>query len=304
LYFNAVLLLDGRVMAIGDSSSATVGIPEIYNPDNGLWTLTTSQNGVHYQTPAILLPDGTVVVADAASEVYNPISARWRTVPALPSGAGTTLTLLPNGNVLTVGGSVTNTYLFDLGLGSSNSWRPQVTGSPGPSNAGAMLSVTGMQFRGLSVGGGGDDTQSSQSGFPIVQLRRIDSQQVLTLTTTSWTTNSLVTAPVTNFPAGPALLTVFVNGIQSVSSVVLINPAVTPTVLVLSNPTRLGDGSFRFSFTNAPGGTFTALATTNVATSTASWTSLGPAAEVTSGHYQFTDRSAPSGQKLYRVRSP
>lgn len=304
LYFNAVLLPDGRVMAIGDSSSASTGVPEIYNPASGLWTLTTPQTAVHYQTPAILLPDGTVVVADAASEVYDPIAAFWRTVPALPSGAGTTLALLPNGNVLSAGGGVTNTYLFDLGLGASNSWRPQVTGSPGPFHAGGILSMTGTQFRGLSVGGGGDGTQSSQSGFPVVQLRRIDSQQVLTLPTTSWTTNSLVTAPLSNFPAGPALLTAIINGIQSFSMVVLIDPAVTPTAIVLSNPTRLENGSLRFSFTNEPGGTFTALATTNVATPTASWTALGKAAETTSGYYQFTDTSAASRQKFYQVRSP
>ena len=304
LYFNAILLSDGNVMAIGDASSATAGVPEIYNPADGLWTPAATQHAIHYQTPAILLPDGTVVVADQASEIYDPVTKLWRNVNTLPAGVGSSLTILPNGKVLEVGGGVTNAYLFDLELGSSNAWRPQVTGSAGPFNAGGILSVTGAQFRGLSAGGGGDGTQSSPSGFPIVQLRRVDSQQVVTLPTTGWTTNSLVTQPLTNFPAGPALLTVFVNGIQSVSSPVLINHSVAPTMIVLFNPTRLPNGSFQFSFTNVPGGTFTALAATNLTTRTAGWNTLGTASEVTAGHYQFTDVTATSAQKFYRVRSP
>jgi len=53
------------------------------------------------------------------------------------------------------------------------------------------------------------------------------------------------------------------------------------------NPARLGGGSFRFSFTNINGATFTALAATNLPASS-NWTSLGSATEISPGHFQFT----------------
>ncbi len=69
--------------------------------------------------------------------------------------------------------------------------------------------------------------------------------------------------------------------------------------LVLSTDTGLG-----FSFTNVPGASFTALASTNIALPIANWTVLGPVTEIAPGVYQFTDASGISGLKFYRVRSP
>ena len=43
------------------------------------------------------------------------------------------------------------------------------------------------------------------------------------------------------------------------------------------NPMKLGNGSFRFNFTNAPGLTFTTFASTNVATPQSNWFNLGDA---------------------------
>jgi hypothetical protein len=50
-------------------------------------------------------------------------------------------------------------------------------------------------------------------------LRRLDNQQTLFLLTTNWSTNSLTSAPVTNFPSSYVLATLFVNGIPSTAHV-------------------------------------------------------------------------------------
>lgn len=64
------------------------------------------------------------------------------------------------------------------------------------------------------------------------------------------------------------------------------------------------NGAFAFSFTNAPGVSFTVLSSTNVASPLSNWTSLGSATENAPGQFQFTDQPANNSQRFYRVRSP
>ena len=82
--------------------------------------------------------------------------------------------------------------------------------------------------------------------------------------------------------------------------------AATPTTAVtLTNPAVLGNGSFRSSFTNTPGATFTVWASTNVALPFSNWTRLGYVPEISSGQYQVTDTNAPtSARRFYCVSSP
>jgi hypothetical protein len=85
----------------------------------------------------------------------------------------------------------------------------------------------------------------------------------------------------------------------------LADAAVPPATIILKNPTRLPNGSVQFSFTNLPGATFTALATTNVALPINNWTVLGGVAQIAPGQFQFTDAQATNGPKrFYRTRSP
>ena len=73
----------------------------------------------------------------------------------------------------------------------------------------------------------------------------------------------------------------------------------------LTNPVALPDGSFQFGFTNLPGLSFTAFASTNARLALTNWTRLGAAAEVSPGVFQFSDRPATNAtQRCYRVRSP
>ncbi len=81
--------------------------------------------------------------------------------------------------------------------------------------------------------------------------------------------------------------------------------ATATTLATLTNAARLGNGAFQFSFTNTPGATFTAWASTNVALPLSNWTSLGYVTEISSGQYQFTDLQATTNaRRYYRVSSP
>jgi hypothetical protein len=75
----------------------------------------------------------------------------------------------------------------------------------------------------------------------------------------------------------------------------------------ITNPTRLGDGSFQFRFSNPSGSSYSVLASTNVAAPLSTWSSLGPATETPSGsgQFQFTDHQATNlPKRFYRVSSP
>lgn len=85
---------------------------------------------------------------------------------------------------------------------------------------------------------------------------------------------------------------------------VVVGPA-GPTLLTA--PTAMEDGSYRFTFNYATGATFTVLANANVASLPNAWSELGPATETPagSGQYQFTDTQATNNLlRFYRVRSP
>jgi hypothetical protein len=164
------------------------------------------------------------------------------------------------------------------------------------------LVITGSQFRGIS-GGSCGNSQDSSADYPLVQLRRLDNEQTVFLLTTNWSTNFFASLPVWNFPPGYALATVFVNGIQSTSSVVNISVPV-PITTTLTSPQKLTNG-FQFAFSNSVGALFGVLATTNLALPLTNWTALGGVLEISPGQFQFTDPQATnSPNRFYRLRSP
>ena len=82
LHFNAVLLPDGRVLAVGGSAldndeSAAVYAAELYDPATGTWTeMASMQRPRMYHSTAVLLPDGRVLVAgtdgEFTAEIFSP----------------------------------------------------------------------------------------------------------------------------------------------------------------------------------------------------------------------------------------
>ena len=91
----------------------------------------------------------------------------------------------------------------------------------------------------------------------------------------------------------------------SLGSVIL--SSTTNSVAKITGMARLVNGAFHLVFTNIPGGSFTILATTNVAAPFSTWSNLGLAFEspAGSGQFQFTDlQAAVSLCRFYCVHSP
>jgi hypothetical protein len=327
-YHTTTLLPNGKVLGvggrIGKNNSAVPVSAELYDPVSGTWRVTSLSNTNRENHTATLLPNGKVLVAGgdnnsspdrggtslSSVELFDPAIGTWITNRALNVAREYhTATLLPNGKILIAAGygnvspyTFSSAELYDVGLGYSNTAQPQIASLISPLNLGDNLVVTGRQFRGVSEGSSGN-TQDSSADYPLVQLRSIESGQTVFLLSTNWSTNSFASSAVWNFPPGWALATVFVNGIQSTSSIVNISVPV-PTTTTL-NRTALTNGKFQFSFTNSAGALFGVLATTNLLLPLTNWTKLGGVVEISSGQFQFTDPQATNGgQRYYNIFVP
>lgn len=320
----ATLLPNGKVLVAGGGFGLTnvfLSSAELYDPVAGTWTNTGGMNNARGSHSATLLPGGKVMVAGgyagtnylSSVELYDPATGTWTLTGNLNFARRShTATLLPSGKVLIAGGYngnfayptdyVSSAELYDAGLGYSNVWRPQITTVTSPVNLGGSLVVTGAQFRGIAEGSSGN-TQDSSTDYPLVQLRSLESGQTVFLSSTNWGTNSFTSLPVWNFPPGYALATVFVNGIQSTSSIVNISvPIPASTVLACTAPTN---GEFQFCFTNNPGALFGVLTTTNLSLPLANWTRLSGITEIAPGHFQFSDpQTTNNAQRFYSLFAP
>jgi hypothetical protein len=315
----ATLLPNGMVLVAGGLASPgsrnNTNSAELYDPTTQTWTNTGSLNVARAYHTATLLPNGKVLVVGgvdtnmnslSSMELYDPASRTWTLIGNLSIARnGHTTTLLPNGKVLIAGGEAAgnSAELYDVGLGYTNSWQPKITSLTSPLNLGSSLVITGSQFRGIAEGSYGN-AQDSSTDYPLVQLRRLDNEQTIFLLTTNWSTNSFTSLPVWNFPPGYALATVFVNGIQSMSSIVNISVPV-PISTTLTSAAKLTNGSFQFTFTNSVGALFGVLTTTNLSLPLTNWTALGGVMEISPGQFQFTDPQATNNlQCFYRAYSP
>jgi hypothetical protein len=161
--------------------------------------------------------------------------------------------LLPDGRVLIAGGtgtsstSLSTALLYDVGLGFVASSQPQVATATSPLAPGASLALTGSRFRGISEGSVGN-SQDSPADYPIVQLRSVESGQTLSLLAASWSANSFTSTPIIGFPAGYAMVTMFVNGIPGVSAVVSVAPLFQNHAPIVLNPIADTSGTYGTSF--------------------------------------------------------
>jgi WD40 repeat protein len=131
----ATLLPNGKVLVAGGYNGNYLASAELYDPASGSWTptgnLVTARNG---GTPT-LLPDNRVLVAGgfgnggfsdvlANAELYDGANGSWTATDSLDTARQIhTATLLPNGQVLVVGGfdsgnnSIMSAELFDPASG-------------------------------------------------------------------------------------------------------------------------------------------------------------------------------------------
>jgi hypothetical protein len=274
-----ILLSNGKVLVMGGWGPYDTQIndspPEVYDPSNGTWTLAPMN--VHRVEPSFtttLLPDGRVLVA----------GGYWTGTPMVLSSA----------------------ELFDPATGT---WTNTGSMSVARTFHAATILPNGKP---LVCGGWNIDHTGNPTNIPSVEL--------YDPATGTWTTNGYLNTPRSEHAAislanGKVLVIGGVDithldpqtgGYLSISSAELYDPSTgTATAIVLTNTTKLSNGSFQLAFTNTTGASFTTLATTNPAVPLSNWTTLGNPTEISPGHFQFTDTQATNNSKrFYRIRSP
>src|SRR5437879_12805297 len=96
------------------------------------------------------------------------------------------------------------------------------------------MTLDGSGFRGISGGFGGNFSQDSAADYPIVQLRSMESDQTLLLSSANWSSNSFTSTPVVAFTPGWTLATVFVNGIPSTATIINIIGPLGSSLMIVS----------------------------------------------------------------------
>jgi uncharacterized delta-60 repeat protein len=271
-YHAATLLPNGKVLLAGgeDSTFITLASAELYDPASGNWTITGSLNTAREVHTATLLPNGEVLVAGgynngnaiASAELYDPANETWTATGSLnTSRYYDTATLLPNSKVLVAGGynngnAIVSAELYDIGLGFVRpDWQPQIATVTSPLILGSSLTLTGSRFQGISQASGGN-FQDSSTNYPVVQLRNIDNSQLTFLPVdpaAGWSDTSFTSIPVNNFPNGPAIVTVFTNGIPSDSKYLVVAPG-PPPIVNTNAATNVTISSARLNGTVNPNG--------------------------------------------------
>jgi N-acetylneuraminic acid mutarotase len=121
--YTATLLHDGTVLVAGGGGAddAAARSAELYDPSTGRWAATRSMAEGRSDHTATLLPDGKVLVVGGGGEVqlaegpaygataerYDPANRRWTPTASMARArAAHTATLLRDGKVLVVGGSI------------------------------------------------------------------------------------------------------------------------------------------------------------------------------------------------------
>ena len=236
----ATLLFDGRVLVAGGIGSGDnkLASSEIFNPATGTWSATGSLNAARMAHTATLLLDGRVLVAGgfnnsgflSSVELYNPATGSWAAAGSMINKrAYHRDALLPDGSVLLSGGQdgsgaiLSQAEVYSRNLGFDADWQP-VFSAPSPLYIGTPLVLTGSGFTGVSQASGGA-TNDSSTNYPLVQLRRVDNGQIKWLLPDPahpFSDTSFTSVPVTGILPGPAIVTVFVNGIPSKAKIIVV----------------------------------------------------------------------------------
>src|SRR5262249_7840796 len=165
----ATLLPNGKVLVAGGYNGVGLASAELYHLASGRWSVTGNLVNPRLQHTAPLLPNGKLLVAggsDTSAEFYDRASGTWTATGSLATErSGPTATLLPNGKVLVAGGfGLASAELYDVGLGFSSAWQPEIDTATLRSTSGHHLQLTGSLFQGVLQASGGN-TQDSSSNY-------------------------------------------------------------------------------------------------------------------------------------------
>ncbi|QRN95901.1 cadherin-like domain-containing protein [Archangium violaceum] len=224
----AALLPNGMVLVASgqDSAGGLLASAERYDPQFNKWYAAGTLAAGRVQAVATSLLDGRVMVSGGyqqatgpgltSVELYDAKTGTWGTSPAsLAAGRSShAAVLLPDGQVLVVGGAVGSSVLasaelFD-GVVTNGAWRPTVS-LPDTVIQGMPFTVSGTGLRGISEACSGT-SGSSPSNTPVVRLIPVGGGAITRLGLSSISSTSL-SAVMPLLKSDHYLLSVSVNGI-------------------------------------------------------------------------------------------
>jgi hypothetical protein len=229
----ATLLPDGKVMIAGGrvSGGERQSSVYLYDPVEDEWIAAGSLGTARQNHSAVLLPDGRPVVlggqpaaalATTSVEIFDPLTRTWSAAGSLlsPRFLHTTLLAL-NGKLVTIGGAniasdpydTTEMFAFENIPMFTTPWQPAVTGAQCVQCAAArQVEVTGSGFTATWEGSSGATAQSA-ANQPLVQLMRLDNQQIEWLRPGEPSSDTrFISVPVPGYPDGPVMVFVYLNG--------------------------------------------------------------------------------------------
>ena len=310
LLSNGKVLIAGGSVTVANDNSGQLASAELYDPASGTWTVTGSLATARDLTTATLLPNGKVLMACgqgdntgplASAEIYDPANGKWTSAGNLGTARHNhTATLISNDVVLVTGGanaqSLQSVEHYLGGLGYLRSlWQPQIATAPSTLALGGSLALTGSLFQGISQASGGN-TQDSSTSYPVVQLRNIETTKTTFLPVdpaAGWSISAFTSTPVSGFPLGSAMVTVFANGIPSDAKYLLVTKA-TPTIATQASGTTQVGGSISDTATLANGFT---------PTGTMTFALFGPGDATCGAAAVFTSTNSAAGNGSYTSNS-
>ena len=239
------LLADGRVLVAGGmGSTGPLSGAELFDPASNTWSAAAPLMTARHIHSAALLADGRVLIAGGygdtgyltSTELYDPAAGTWSPgADLVMTRESATATALLDGRILIAGSGWITGYtfpqnraeLYESGAGYANGWRPSMDALPSPISLTAVISLTGSGFRGAGnteASSGG--TNSSAGNFPLIQIRSGAGEQARWLQPRYFNATAYTAEPLVDFPAGPARITVFVNGIPSAAIPVVVEDPV------------------------------------------------------------------------------
>lgn len=229
----ATLLPDGKVMIAGGriSNGTRQSSVHVYDPAADTWTAVGALATARMNHSAILLPDGRPVVLGGQAntsavttsvEIYDPLHKTWSPAGNMLNERFLHQTVLAlNGKLVSIGGAditsdpydTTEMFIFENISTGPQIWQPGVTGVECAGCSGdKQVEVTGSGFTNTWEGSSGATAQSA-GNQPLVQLMRLDNQQIEWLQPGEASSDTrFLSAPISGYPDGAVMVMVYVNG--------------------------------------------------------------------------------------------